>query len=619
MQRPSRREFLKDAGVALSAAALPGRAVAPGNAAYAAAVLAEPTLIGFWRLDGDLNPARGTAFGTAKGGTASYASGPIGGQALNCAPGRFVTMGPTPELDTPQSTVELFFQLTASPLPAYNPCLIAKRLSSPETRFSLHVWSDLTSLGYWNGQGVDRVFPTDGPLRIGRWYHLAVTSDGQTARAYLDGVECKLQGAPPFNRVQKAKPLVVGASSETGEEGCACTIAAVAIYEAALPQQVIARHLDAAGWGGKRRRLERSRDREAAEHKRRRQARLRQRLHDPRLMAPGKPRVYEGEHLDAIRFSLGGVGAGTIQMDGRAERAAWQIFNNFTGWNIPDSFFAVRVAGNQGEPVMRALQTTKAGPIPAMQRLKFRGEYPFAWYDFEDEALPVRVSLEAYTPFIPLDERASAIPCAVFNLMVENTTAHSLTLALLAMQQNAVGYNGEGPILARRGRGYGGNRNAALRMEDFHASILHFTSDRKRSGPTYGDMALALIAPDPETRLTALADGSDSETLLRFLQEDPLASATDGSLAAGPSPVGETLNGALAAHFRLKPGEKRTVRCLLTWHFPNARHGDPRRRLGSHRQSVCGLVAGCAGRGAGSDPHLRHPGNADPALPHNLL
>ena len=124
----------------------------------------------------------------------------------------------------------------------------------------------------------------------------------------------------------------------------------------------------------------------------------------------------------------------------------WQIFNNTTQGRVYDSFFAVRAQATGQEPVIRALQTSEVGVFPAMADLEFRGEYPFGWFDFEDSELPVTVDMEAFSPMIPHEERDSAIPCAVFNLAAENPGNTPVEVSLLAAQQNAVGYVGEGVI-----------------------------------------------------------------------------------------------------------------------------------------------------------------------------
>ena len=67
--------------------------------------------------------------------------------------------------------------------------------------------------------------------------------------------------------------------------------------------------------------------------------------------------MYQGEHLEAVRLPLGGIGSGCIQINGRAEREIWQIFNNYCEAFVPDSFFAVRVQEGKSDTVVKVLQT----------------------------------------------------------------------------------------------------------------------------------------------------------------------------------------------------------------------------------------------------------------------
>ena len=60
---------------------------------------------------------------------------------------------------------------------------------------------------------------------------------------------------------------------------------------------------------------------------------------------------------------------------------------------------------------------------PGLSRLasaRFTGEFPLARIDFEDRELPVRVSLDAFTPFIPLDAEESGLPAAILRYRVSN-------------------------------------------------------------------------------------------------------------------------------------------------------------------------------------------------------
>ncbi len=281
------------------------------------------------------------------------------------------------------------------------------------------------------------------------------------------------------------------------------------------------------------------------------------------LFDRGATRVYSGANLGAISIPVGGIGAGSIQMDGKARLAIWQIHNNYTQAVVPDSFFAIRARRDGGQPVLRALQTEQLGPFPAMKRLTFRGEYPFAWYDFEDPALPVKVTLEAFSPMIPFDVHDSAIPCAIFVFTVENPGPDAVEVSLLASQQNAVGFTGSPPIEDRKHPCYGGNRTRLVKIAG--ATALHMTADQPEDAPGFGDMTLVALSD----AATANPSWSDCGALAKEFRRTGMVSGSDD---AGSSPPGETTNGALAVPLKLGPGEQRTVKFVLTWYFPNAHY-----------------------------------------------
>ena len=56
------------------------------------------------------------------------------------------------------------------------------------------------------------------------------------------------------------------------------------------------------------------------------------------LLARGEPACYQGERLEAISMPMGGLGAGCIQFNGKAERHIWQIFNNLYPVSFTHSF-----------------------------------------------------------------------------------------------------------------------------------------------------------------------------------------------------------------------------------------------------------------------------------------
>ncbi len=550
-------------------------AAEPAAERYAELVRADADLAAYWRFEGDCRDTEGTAHTQVKGGDARFAEGPGGGKAVVLEGGRYLTMGPTPGLDLEETTVELWFKPTFKPGPGYNPCILAKRADGDHrlTRFSLHVWGDYSCLAVWNGRRVMRYRVGEGPLERGRWYYLAVTCAGPEMKLFVDGVPCDVEGVrDTFNFGEVERPLSIASSRPAGSELMDCWVDEVAFYRRALCPCDVEAHADAMGWGERRRELARAKEQRLrrqqalrAEQAAERDKRRAELMADPALLAEGEPTVYRDEHLEAISLPLGGIGTGCIQINGRAERHVWQIFNNHKHATVPHSFFAVRVKQGKDEPVVRALQATPVGPFAAMKGLRFRGEYPLGWYAFEDDGVPVEVRMETFNPLVPLQVPSATIPCAVFLLSAENPTDRPVDVAFLAAQQNAVGYLADEPIAGRAYKGYGGNRNRVL--HEGGITLLHMTADQPADAPSSGDMVLTALA-DP------VSAGASWEDLEGLAGDFASRGSISGPDRAGPSNEGETLDGALCADFRLAPRERRTVPFVLAWHFPNGRHGN---------------------------------------------
>src|ERR671912_131963 len=166
------------------------------------------------------------------------------------------------------------------------------------------------------------------------------------------------------------------------------------------------------------------------------------------------PRVFTGAQLSQISFPLGGVGAGSIGLGGRGQLRDWQIFNRPDRGNAPGyAFPAIRVERGTRAPFVSVLegrlQPPYQGPFglgsrsaPGLQRLesaRFTGEFPLARIAFRDRRLPVRVTLEAFSPFIPHDADASGLPLAILRYRVSNPQATSVAVS--------IAYSIENPLL----------------------------------------------------------------------------------------------------------------------------------------------------------------------------
>ncbi len=245
------------------------------------------------------------------------------------------------------------------------------------------------------------------------------------------------------------------------------------------------------------------------------------------------PRVYRGKNLEAVAMPIGGIGTGSVWLDGQGRLSVWQIFNNLSEPRVPDSFLAVRARAGKGDPVTRVLQTEAEGALKPVASLDYEGGYPIARLTLHDPALPVQVLLEAFNPMVPLDAANSSIPCAIFRLTAKNPGKESAEVALFGTLQNAVGSQGAG-VQGVRFAGYGGNRNRVVRQGASVVVAMDKSPDPVQPGPIVVRSADGRPVEGPELFWLDGAAGltaQTAETLARI--------ATDGgaALVDGVSPA----------------------------------------------------------------------------------
>ena len=207
---------------------------------------------------------------------------------------------------------------------------------------------------------------------------------------------------------------------------------------------------------------------------------------------------------------------------------------------------------------------TTAG-LPRFQGASFRGQYPFAAIEFEDDRLPVAAALEAYTPLLPLNPEDSGIPCAILTYSVKNRTEDPVDVTVVGTLSNPIGGNRFDPYMNKATVDMG--RAVNTFRDEPNLRGLYLTNDQIPAGDiNFGSVALA-------------AD-HDSITMKRSwtrgLWWDYLHEFWDDLLAEGllHDPAddlpGERLpTGSLGLRARLEPGETKAFRFILSWHIPN--------------------------------------------------
>ncbi len=178
---------------------------------------------------------------------------------------------------------------------------------------------------------------------------------------------------------------------------------------------------------------------------------------------------------------------------------------------------------------------------------------PFTELRYRYEGLPVEVSMEAFSPFIPLDAKNSALPIAFFTFTVANRTAAPVRAALFMAQRNLVGYS-------ERER----KSTMAFTAADGCARITFGREGLEQDCPSRGGMCVGAWADAPAAFSHVLHARSNRDIW------EPLRAA--GRLEDADWSEVRTWDhlpyGVLCCSVELAPRETRRVTFALAWHFP---------------------------------------------------
>lgn len=298
------------------------------------------------------------------------------------------------------------------------------------------------------------------------------------------------------------------------------------------------------------------------------------------LLRLGKVRTFTGANLAEVAFPLGGIGTGCVSLGGRGNLRDWEIFNRpGKGRNLPFTFVAIRTE-QRGKKLLKLVEREILPPyigghgfagasmpgFPRLREARFTGEFPFARIEFSDADLPVKVELEAFSPFVPLAPEDSGLPVAVLTYRLTNISRQPVEASLLACLLNAVGYDGVARLSGTQWEGFGSNVNEIVR--DGVMTALKLTSTKYgRDDVRSGSIALATPAPDVSFTPTIFGEGK-WENILFFWNDFEEKGTLPNDLTAPATPDQHTNVGALAINFDLDPGATSSVPLVLAWHFP---------------------------------------------------
>jgi non-lysosomal glucosylceramidase len=306
----------------------------------------------------------------------------------------------------------------------------------------------------------------------------------------------------------------------------------------------------------------------------------------PKARQTGEPlRSYAGAAAGEAAFPLGGIGTGTVSLGARGELRDWEIFNRpAKGRTLPYSFVTLWAKPDGERPLLRVVEGPPQPPfrgwngynheagqgLPHFQQATLTGKYPIATVEFQDRAFPVTVSLEAFTPFVPLNVDDSSLPVAVFQYRIANRSKKAADVSLAFSLLNAVGYDGKAFLDSNEHPGFGKNLNTVRREQRAGAKVagIDLTSEKYAAGdPLYGSMALLTTHPS-FTTLTSCVDNEWFDCRQTWVNEFLASGKFHDSAPSKATADGISSYATLAPYARLAAGESITLTFVLAWHFP---------------------------------------------------
>ena len=294
-----------------------------------------------------------------------------------------------------------------------------------------------------------------------------------------------------------------------------------------------------------------------------------------------KPPIFPFTHQEIRQTALplGGIGAGCICLNGYGGLQDFSIRNRPATTALPDGhehrgdagFALLHIKGIQ--PVTRLIE----GPLPVekiydqglqaqgyrhggyeglprFSRNQFQSGYPFGQVKLSNPEIPVEVQIIGWSPFIPLDEVASSLPCAILEYTLKNTSSAPVDCEF----SYHLGHLAEGATTHSEG----------TRNEVIPGRGVFFSNTEPSGEESFGSASVTVIGQRPKIKGTWIRGGwFDAVSALWREVETGRFTANDGREGVGNH--GRN-GGSVLVKAALAPGEQVTIPVVIAWHFPNS-------------------------------------------------
>jgi uncharacterized protein (DUF608 family) len=275
--------------------------------------------------------------------------------------------------------------------------------------------------------------------------------------------------------------------------------------------------------------------------------------------------------LRHIGMPVGGCFAGTVYLGGDGTLWQWDIFNNdpngIQGRTITYKGKELNYiwGANYVEPA-KPLSPFDIGfsigigdvelplSLEGFSDVTFEGRYPIGTVRYASDRLPVKVRLDAFSPFTPLNMDDSSLPAVLMRYTLHNTGTQPITARMSGRLRNPIGLRSRATHKVELA-------NRTLREAGIIGFVCAGAGDAEVMGQSdFGTMALAILDDAAGERATV------SNAQVTELTGDAVAQAP----------------GEVRGEVQVPAGGEATVTFVVAWHFPNLRLVGFKEPVGHH-------------------------------------
>lgn len=282
--------------------------------------------------------------------------------------------------------------------------------------------------------------------------------------------------------------------------------------------------------------------------------------------------------LQYIGMPIGGIFTGTVYLGGDGRLWLWDIFNeNQNGidpktieWGM-DLHVGKKVRPQDGSAYVQPAKDIRpieqgfafkiiSGKKTIIKKLVeddwdeilFEATYPMAKVHYIDNSLGLDITASIYSPFIPLDEKKSGLPCTIYSFSVKNNTAKDVSVSILGWLENKIMHKSKKETDIRQNTfEFFSNYSIA------NCSIQLNGSDNQKMLPDYGTMAIGVVHANCNANtsftLPVVAESFSQQNIL----------STSKKVSEGP------LLNSVSSKFTIRGGQTIKANFIIGWHFAN--------------------------------------------------